>query len=183
MERERGQIEWVAGLFLTLFLGVILCAGLQIEKYRAASLYLEDTLAASNLASAVIDVQEYGISHSILIADPEEAFGRYRQAVMANLNLDASWTARAGSLVQGKVGIVRYIVYNVRNEEVTVYHFDADGLMTQSRETPGNVTAPNGISVENTAVYSEITFEVQGMFGGTVKAHKGNLADVSGQGR
>lgn len=177
--RESGQAGWMVGLFFTLFLGVTLCAALQIERYRAASLYLEDALAASNLASAVIDVQEYGISHSILIADPSEAYGLYQRAVMANLNLDASWKAQEGSLVQGTVGIVKYIVYNVKGGGVMIYHFDADGRVTQRQETLGSVTAPNGIPIENTSVYSEITFEVKGLFGGTVKAHKGNLADIS----
>lgn len=177
--KEKGQIGWIAGLFFTLFLGVTLCAELQIESYRAASLYLEDTLAASNLASAVIDVQEYGISHNILIADPAEAYAIYRLAVMENLNLDAAWEGQSGGLVQGRVGIVRYIVYNVRDSEVAIYHFDADGRMTQSRESLGNAKAPNGIFIESTAVYSEITFEVQGPLGGTVRAHKGNLADVT----
>lgn len=177
--KEGGQIGCMTGLFITLFLGVMLCAVLQLEHYRAASLYLEDALAASNLASAVVDVQEYGISHSILIARPEEAYKTYQWAVRSNLNLNAAWEGQAGSLVQGPVGIVQYIVYNVRGDEVTVYHFDENGQMTQWQETLGNVAAPNGIPVESTSVYSEITFEAGGFLGVTVKAHKGNLADIS----
>lgn len=174
-----GQTGCMFGLFITLFLGVMLCAVLQLEHYRAVSLYLEDALAASNLASAVVDVREYGISHSILIDRPEEAYKTYRWAVRGNLNLNVEWEGQAGSLVQGPVSIVRYIVYNVRGNEVTVCYFDGDGRMTQWQETLGNVAAPNGIPVENTSVYSEITFEVKGLFGVTVKAHKGNLADIS----
>lgn len=177
--KEKGQVGWTTGLFFILFLGVTLCAELQIQRCRAASLYLEDALAASNLASAVIDVREYGISHNILIAEPTGAYALYRQAVMENLNLNASWEGQAGGLVQGRVEIVRYIVYNVRDSEVVIYHFEADGRMTQSREILGSAKAPNGISIESTAVYSEITFEVPGLFGGTVRAHKGNLADVT----
>ncbi len=178
-EKNDGQIGCMTGLFITLFLGVMLCAVLQLEHYRAVSLYLEDALAASNLASAVMDVREYGISHNILIAQPEEAYAVYEWAVRGNLNLNAAWEGQAGSLVQGPVSIVRYIVYNVRDGEVTVYHFDENGQMMQWQEKLGNVTAPNGIPVESTSVYSEITFEVEGPFGVTVKAHKGNLADIS----
>ena len=166
-------------MFITLFLGVMLCAVLQLEHYRAASLYLEDARAASNRAAAGVDVQEYGISHNILIARPEEAYGTYRWAVRNNLNLNDAWEGQAGSLVQGPVRIVRYIVYNVGDGGVAVYHFDETGQMTHWQETPGNVTAPNGIPVETTSVYSEITFEVESFFGVTVTAHKGNLADIS----
>lgn len=177
---EEGQIGWTAGFFFALFTGVFLCAALQLERYRAASLYLEDALAASNLASAVIDVREYGISHKILIDDPQKAYERYRWAVQGNLNLDASWEGQAGGLVQGPVSIVRYMVYNVEAGGVTVYHFDEEGRMTQWREAPGCAVSPNGIAVENTSVYSEIAFEIQNLFGFTVKAHKANLADIAG---
>lgn len=177
--KESGQIGGMVGLFLTLFLGVMLCAVLQLEHYRAVSLYLEDALAASNLASAVVDVREYGISHSILIARPQEAYKTYQWAVRGNLNLNEAWEGQAGSLVQGPVRIVRYIVYNVRGNEVTVYHFDENGQMTQWQEMLGNVAAPNGIPVENTSVYSEIAFDAEGLFGVTARAHKGNLADIS----
>lgn len=174
-----GQAGGTVGLFLTLFLGVMLCAVLQLEHYRAASLYLEDALAASNLASAVVDVREYGISHSILIARPEEAYQTYLWAVRGNLNLNDEWEGQAGSLVQGPVSVVRYIVYNVKGDEVAVYCFDRDGQMTQWREKLGNVAAPNGIPVDNTSVYSEIAFETEGLFGVKVRAHKGSLADIS----
>lgn len=177
--RESGQTGGITGLFFTLFLGVMLCAALQLEHYRAASLYLEDALAASNLASAVVDVREYGISHNILIAQPEKAYRIYRRAVMGNLNLDAAWEGQAGSLVQGPVSIERYIVYNVQGGEVAVYDFDGDGRMSQRREALGSVASPNGIPIESTSVYSEIAFEVKGPFGVTVKARKGNLADIS----
>lgn len=174
-----GQIGWTAGLFFILFLGATLCAVLQLERYRTASLYLEDALAASNLASAVIDVREYGISHKILIDDPQRAYERYRWAVQGNLNLDVSWEGQAGGLVQGPVSIVCYMVYNVEAGGVTVYHFDGEGRMTQWREAPGSVVSPNGIAVENTSVYSEIAFDIKNMFGITVKAHKANLADIA----
>ena len=177
--RESGQTGGITGLFLILFLGVMLCAALQLEHYRAASLYLEDALAASNLASAVVDVREYGISHNILIAQPEEAYRIYRRAVMGNLNLDAAWEGQAGSLVQGPVSIERYIVYNVQDGEVAVYDFDGDGRMSQRKGGLGSVAAPNGIPIESTSVYSEIAFEVEGPSGVAVKARKGNLADIS----
>ena len=55
---ESGQIGWALGLWFMLFLGILLCVILQLEVFRASSQYLEDALAASNLAAAVIDVEE-----------------------------------------------------------------------------------------------------------------------------
>lgn len=178
MTGRAGQVQWTVGLFFLLFLAVILCAALQMELYRTAALYLEDALAASNLASAVVDLEEYGISHQILIKDPEAAYERYRQALRGNLNLDDAWNGQAGSLIQGAVRIVDYRVYNVSGGDVSIYRYDGNGVMTMESGILGSVAAPNGVLIESTSVYSEAAFRVRGLFGVEVEAHKGKLADI-----
>lgn len=173
-----GQVAWAAGMFFLLFLAIFLRVFLQLEVYRTTALYLEDALAASNLASAVIDVEEYGISHKVLVKNPEEAYERYRWAVKGNLNLDDAWKGQEGSIVQGQVRIVNYTLYNVGDNEITVYHYDENGLLSEWQELPGGAVAPNGIVIEATSVYSEIVFMVKGFLGTEVEAHKGNLADI-----
>ena len=54
---ESGQVSWVLGLFLILFLAILLYMQLQLAMYKASARYLEDALALSNLASAVIDIR------------------------------------------------------------------------------------------------------------------------------
>ncbi len=173
-----GQAGWSIGLFFLLFLAVLLRGLIQLEIYRTTSLYLEDALAASNLASAVVDVEEYGISHNILIADPDQAYETYRWAVRENLNLDYGWRGREGIIVQGPVRIENYTVYNVAEGKVMIYSYDKNGVATNWQESLGNVVAPNGKEVVATSVYSEIRFRVRGFLGTDVEAYKGNLADV-----
>lgn len=177
---ESGQIGWTAGLFFLLFLGALLCAILQMEVFRNSARYLEDALALSNLASALIDIEEYGISHSLVIPDPNQAYERYREAVKGNLNLNDSWECPVVGMISGPVSIVDYRVYNVSGNDVLVTHFDEDGLMTSWQETLGSAVAPNGVAVESTGVYSEIAYQVEGLFGVSVRAHKGKLVDVVG---
>jgi len=179
MAKNCGQTAWTNGLFSLLFLAVFLRVLLQLEAFQASSLYLEDALAASNLASAVVDVKEYGYSHKILLKDPEEAYERYKWAVKGNLNLSDSWEGQSGSVVQGPVRIMNYTVYNVSGDEVTVYHYDENGLMTSWVEILGSSAAPNGVVIESTSVYSEIAFVVKGFLGVEVQAYKGNLADIA----
>lgn len=178
LRKKTGSIQWVTGLFFLLFLLFFLCAQLQIDVYQASAMYLEDALAASNLASAVIDIEEYGISHTIRIADAREAYERYRTAVKENLALDDNWQCGNSTLIAGTVVIEEYIIYNVEKEKVNIYRISRDGSLSTAQGTPGFVTAPNGIAVEATGIYSEISFPVKGMFGITVQAHKGKLADV-----
>ncbi|MCM1542040.1 MAG: hypothetical protein NC121_12385 [Blautia sp.] len=175
---EPGQLEWVTGLFFLLFLGILLCGILQLDVFRASAAYLEDALAASNLASAVIDVEEYGISHSILIRDPEEAYAIYQSALKGNLNLNGEWECPAGGLISGKVGILDYTVYNVKEGMVEIYHYDENGQVSYAGGNVGSVYAPNGKMIESTSVYSEVTYPVKGIMGVEAQARKSNLADI-----
>ena len=60
---ESGQVSWVLGLFLILFLAILLYMQLQLAMYKASARYLEDALALSNLASAVIDISGSMAAH------------------------------------------------------------------------------------------------------------------------
>ena len=177
-ETAAGQLEWVTGLFFILFLGILLCGILQLDVFRASAAYLEDALAASNLASAVIDVEEYGISHGILIRDPEEAYTIYLSALRGNLNLDEEWECPAKGLIGGKVSVLDYTVYNVKDNRVEIYHYDENGRMTFSEGVLGSVQAPNGKWIESTSIYSEVTYPVRGIMGVEAQAQKSNLADI-----
>lgn len=176
--KQEGQVEWAAGLFFLLFFVIFLCAQLQINGYRATALYLEDALAASNLASAVIDLEEYGISHTIQIENPDAAFERYLDALKENLSLDENWECSNRSLISGKVVVENYIVYNVKNGVVNVYYVGADGRLQESTGMLGFVEAPNGVIIESTGIYSEISFPVEGFLGVVTETRKGKLVDV-----
>lgn len=175
---EAGQLELVTGLFYLLFLGILLCGILQLDMFRASAVYLEDALAASNLASAVIDVEEYGISHSILIRDPREAYAIYLSALQGNLNLNGEWECPAKGLIGGKVIVLNYTVYNVKDDRVEIYHYDENGQLSVLEGDMGNVYAPDGKLIESTGIYSEVTYPVRGIMGVEIQARKSNLADI-----
>jgi len=178
---EPGQLEWTAGLFFLLFLGVFLCGTLQLEIFRASAGYLEDALAASNLASAVIDVKEYGCSHTVLIEKPCDAYETYLLALRGNLNLDEEWENHGTGLISGPVRVLNYTVYNVRGNRVRVYSFDENGVLSQREGLLGSVQAPNGKEIGHTSVYSEVTYPVDGILGVQAQARMGKLADVVGE--
>ena len=175
---ETGQIHWVLSLFFCLFLGVFLCSFFQMESYKMSSAYLEDALAASNLASAVMDVREYGISGRIWIADAEEAYGRYQEAVKGNLNLNENWECPNKNLITGSVQIQEYIIYDVSGNDVFVSRFDESGGLTQEWESMDTVRTPDGKGIESTGVYSRITYMVEGIWGMVIQAEKGKLVDI-----
>lgn len=176
--KSKGQVQWIQGMFFLLFLVLLVWMQLQLELYRSAASYLEDALAASNLASAVIDFQEYGISHTIQVKNPVEAYGRYCEAVKENLQLEDNWYNLSGGIIAGKVMVINYTIYNVKDNVVTVYCVGTDGSVYEEQGILGSVRAPNGILIEATGIYSEIAFQVKGMFGLIMEAHKGKLVDI-----
>lgn len=178
LSQKSGQVEWVMGLFSILFVTVVLCAGMQVEIYRAASLYMEDALAASNLASALIDVEEYGISNNIVIDQPEMHFEIYKNALKENLGLNDEWESANRALFSGKIMIEKYIIYNVADDNVEILTVDGEGNVSAEFCDIEEAFAPNGIPIQSTGVYSEISFPVNGFFGTTVNAEKGKLVDV-----
>ncbi len=177
-DTERGQVSWVLGLFLLLFLSILLCMQLQIALYRESAMYMEDALALSGLASAVIDVEEYGITQKVRITDPEEAYERYCHALKENLGLDDTFYAGNRKLISGQVTIQQYILYNVAGNRVEIWQKDADGQTQEWEGTLGEVKAPDGQYIEHTGVYSEITYFVEEFMGTEMEAHKGKLVDV-----
>jgi hypothetical protein len=62
---------------------------------------------------------------------------------------------------------------------VETIKIDNMGNETYESVSLGNAFAPNGVKIETTGVYSEISFPVDGFFGVSVNARKGKLVDVA----
>ncbi len=176
--RKAGKVEWVTGVFFLLFLMIMFCVQLELLLYQSASDYLEDALAASNLASAVIDPEVYGINHTLRISDPRQAYMTYLGAVKTNLRLDDQMNCSETGVISGPVKIMNYTIYNVEGENVKIWFVDEYGSSHERTAGYGSVSAPDGQMIENTSVYSEISFPVKGLFGMEVMAHKGKLVDI-----
>ena len=139
---------------------------------------MEDALAASNLAAAVIDIEEYGISHTVRIASPEEAYGRYGVALQGNLGLDDNGYCANKDLITGPVRTARFIVYNVEGNNVEIFEMNTDGTLQKRQSELGMIYTPGGEPVEATGIYSEIECGIDGMFGTHFTAKKGKLVEV-----
>lgn len=174
---EPGNVGWAVNLWFLLFLCVLLCISLQLEIFRTASLQMEDALAASNLAAAVIDTEEYGRTHEILIP-AERAYSLYKKALKGNLSLDENWESPAKQWMSGPVVIEDFIVYSVLEDRILVTGLKADGSLVSREGGLDSTYAPNGKKIEASGIYSEISFDVKGIFGLLHRARKNKLADV-----
>lgn len=176
--KQKGQIEIVVSVFFLILAVIIVACMLQMQQFRSTKTFTADALAASNLASAVIDVEEYGISNQIVISDAGDAYDTYRRALKANMGLDDNWESQNKLAISGTVEILDYIIYNVRGNDVEVIRFGQSSYTTVLEGGLGSVRAPNNKVITATSVYSRITFPVKGILGIYVTAEKDELVDI-----
>ena len=178
MKKHNGHFSYFASLYFILFVLVIIASILQIHTYLIIKDNTEDALAASNLASAVIDIEEYGINHNIVVSNPDNAYRLFQDALKINMGLDEEWNSTDHSGISGEVIIQEYIIYNVRGSNVDIYHFGNTTYFHTVAGGLGIVEAPNGQKIESTSVYSKISFTVEGIFNIRTEAVKDNLVDI-----
>ena len=179
MGKSEGQTALTISLVWLLILLLVLLCAFRVQEYTLAGAYAEDALAAANLASAVIDIKEYGRSHSILVRDPASAYFQFRDALGYNLQLDEDGNSGVGELFAGTVEVLQYIVYNVREENVEIFCFDGSGVLcAEQTGQRGSVRTPDGILVESTTIYSRIGFRVPGLLSQTIYAEKEKSVDI-----
>lgn len=165
---------------LFFFLVIIVVSfGFRITQYMVTAAGVEDALAASNLASAVIDLEEYGRSHTIRIPEPEPAFWRYREALCVNLKLDEHLNTTNRDFISSQVEIKQYIIYNVQEDVVEIFVLDGNGRLQKTESgRKGEVFTPDGVCVEETTIYSRIGFGVEGLLGQEIYAEKEKSIDI-----
>lgn len=173
-----GSVQVVTAIYFMVFLGILLYTQFQLFLFRASGMYLEDALAVSNLAAAVPDVGEYGASRRVRIGDVREAYSRYEAALKENLGLNDSREAFNTALIDGTVIIEQFIVYNVDEDQVVISYVSEQGVVREERDVVGNVRTPDDNPVTHTGIYSEISFQVKGFAGITVRARKGKFVDI-----
>lgn len=179
LKKERGQIDVITGMFYLLMVFIIVLFAFRMTQYMVTSAVVEDALAASNLASAVIDVEEYGKSHTIYIQDPESAFLLYREALCRNLQLDEYLNSTNAEILASKVRIEEYIVYNVLGDLVEIYVMDESGqIIEYGTGKTSEVFTPDHVLVETTTIYSRIAFGVKGLWNQIIPAKKEKSIDI-----
>ena len=175
-----GQVDVVVAMFF--FLMVLMVAVYQFKSftYMVSGAYVEDALAAADLASALIDVEEYGRTHNILIADTQRAFGIYRDALYYNLALDEAGYSSRTELLAGRVQLKEYIVYNVLGQEIQITGYDGQGnCLRRDNAALGTIRTPDGVLVEHTTIYSRVGFQVMGLQGSIIEAEKEKSVDIA----
>ena len=177
--KNSGRVDFVVGLLLVFVVTVVMLVCQQIAGLMIAGAYVEDAVAASNLASALIDVDLYGREQIIRIFHPQEAYHLYKEALSINLQLDEEGRAFQKELLAGPIKIEDYRIYNVAGDQVEIYVLSKDEMMQSDGWIPlEGVVTPDGTIVETTTIYSKIQFSVSVFGNNTITTKKEKSVDV-----
>ena len=177
--KKSGKIDYFVGLFMVFMVSVVMLVCQQISCFMIAGAYVEDAIAASNLAAALIDVEVYGRDRAIRIFDPQGAYELYKEALYVNLQLDEDGRSFQRQLLEGPVLIEDYRIYNVVGDLVEIYILgENDTMQSGGYGRKEDVVTPDGTRVETTTVYSRVQFGVPGFGENSISAKKEKSVDV-----
>lgn len=177
--KSSGKIELFMGLLAVFLVTLVLFVCLKVSYFMIAGAYVEDALAASNLASALVDIEEYGKSYTLRIKNPQSAYEIYKEALAVNLALDENEISSQTELLKGQIKILSYMVYNVEGNRVNIFSLsESETMQLLAFGEVGAIHTPDGILVETTTVYSKISFGVKGLGKQYIYAEKEKSVDV-----
>ena len=179
INREKGQAEYVLGMYALIFVMVLALASLQIMQYKADSDITEDALAASALAALDIDPYRYGLDHKLVINDPDHCLDIFKNALKGNMNLDNLYRPIDSneSYISGEVTIEDFRIYLVDADKVTEYKITEYGT-DRTEGMYGEMKTPGGQIVKSAGCYAAISYDTEGFLGIKANAYKDAYAEM-----
>ncbi len=174
---DSGVAGAMTGAYALLFILLLMMVVFQTASYKAVSDRLEDALAASGLAASLVDIEQYGIDHSLIISNVRDSYEKYIETLDTNLGIVSG--RPASGFIDGPVRVEDFRIYNVRSGRVTEILVNESGSRILREGSLGDVRAPNGQVVDATGIYSEVSFPLKRKMGISPVARKSKLTSVN----
>lgn len=180
LKKDKGIVEYTLSIMLLMIIVLLVLFVYRMRVIKITKENVEDALVSSNLACAVIDLEEFGTTNEIVIKDPQESYEIYKKALKGNMYLDDNFMPVDRKLINGKVTIHEFVVYSVNAGNVQVSRIGSDGIVS-IQDYPGGagiVQTPDGTVVNSSTVYSKIGFEIKSYRENVMYVYKQNSVDV-----
>ncbi|MBR1650977.1 MAG: hypothetical protein IJ691_07430 [Lachnospiraceae bacterium] len=159
LKRSEGFADSVYGIFIMAFFLIMPVLVIRIGAYKSLSDRLEDALAASSLAASIVDLERYGTDHTIVISDFSGSYEKYKKTLNINLKMTDGYSDL--SFIDGEVCLSDFRIYNKEGGEITEIIVTDAGERISRKGKIGEIKDPAGRSVEETGIYSEISFPIK----------------------
>lgn len=164
-KKEKGIMsEYTIGMLFVLF-GILLAIFIvKNEQISNTKRFARDGLDAACLSSALVDLNVYGTSNAIVCNNVRNSYSKFISGLKTNFELNNELNSTHDK-IKGAVKVEKYILYNVKGNDVEVNEVDSIGNITTNIVSNGKgvTRTPKGELVESTTVYGEISFEINGI--------------------
>lgn len=170
-KKKEGAVNATLAMIAVAVAVVLVFINSRIGLIKEMKTICEDALVSSTLAGAVVNVEEYGKSGSIIIDDYKKCYEYFKSSLDINLKLDDQNNSEYTSFFASPIEVTDFIVYNVNETTGKVQIMEGTGqtLVHTYEQAVGTVSAPDGTRIENTSIYSKIKFDVK--FSNSVMIH------------
>lgn len=181
MKKKKGSIELFVSSMILVVVPLIIIMQLRLGQLRTTKNQVEDSLVASNLASATVDLKEYGTTNRIVNNDFNSAFNTFIKSLKQNLLLDNNLEQTDKKIISSKINIDNFTIYNVVGNDVQFTTRDSSGNISSSIISNGKDRAktPDGAIINSTTVYSKISFKVKGYLNTEYNVFKEKSVDIT----
>lgn len=154
-----------------------------------AGMYMTDCVTDALLGAAALSDEElynYADKGAMTVSEPAEKYERFVYILRAELGLDDSMLPEEENFLSlvGQVEVSDFIIYSVNGRDITVFDFDASGQWSETvyQESLGNFRAADGMLIEETSFYAEITYHMY-FLKQQIPGRIGQLVDLKDDGK
>lgn len=181
MKKKKGNINYFLSFAVLLLVVLIVNYNLKIKLIKTTKGFIEDGLVASNLASALIDLEEYGTTNKIINKDFNKSYDEIKSSLKYNLKLNNDFQPLNDNLINSKIKIDKYSIYNVIGNDVHLTSADSLGNITTLifPNGLGKTKTPDGVLIKSTTMYCKISFKIRGYLNTEHEVSKENSVDIT----
>jgi hypothetical protein len=158
-----GTGDFIFPMYMILFCIMLFsyCYYDQILYYTKTN--VEDSVAAATLASACVNLYDYGDFDSMSYEIINSCYDLFEKSLSENMSLDGNLKPTHDSfgaiLITEPVEILEYSYYCIRDG--IVYKTTKNGSVNVNKGFAGQVTTPNGNVISQTTIYAKIRVSVK----------------------
>ena len=175
MQKDKGLIHNLFALILLLWSVVCWIVLWSVIKAGYTNRHLEDCLMQANLAALIVDPYHYGSTGELVFEDADEIKGIFEEALKEGLGSEET----KKSVGIKSVDLIEFRIYEVVSDEMREIVFDRyDNCSIVRHEKGVELEAPDGTSIENSALYARIAVSTEFLFGVEITAIKEHCVDI-----
>lgn len=167
--KSKGSATIITAIFLLVLIAIYFIPTNVVHNENVIAQEIQDDLYLANTSTyKYIDKKLLGNDEQYLIIEnPDKALQIFKDKLKHNMQLNSNFETVNNEIIQGKVNIKNFTIYNVQGSTVDIYTVNPYGIFNKSQKdlTKEVVLTPNNYRVTCTTVHSTISLNVKTLEG------------------